>query len=300
MNRGGHLERVARSLFPHAKIKPIAANTRVPQQLVDGRADAVLTDDLEAPHWQAELPPSRAIGPLTRDLKAAWFPIGGESRAREFDRWLLRYEATGGLARLRERHGLADPRTAAALAALLASLDERLSLMPAVARAKHVLGLPIEDRAQEERVQAAVRQACLRAAREFGSEPPVATAIHGFVDALLRAARFVQERELETAAPSDREAARRDLDQRIRPALAFITERVAWLLVAARSAAPSADPAPTREAISKALARHRLPAELEAEIHAALEALLTPLPPATRTSPAPPSQSAPRDTTPSG
>ena len=230
VNRGGHLERVARSLFPQAKVEPIADNTRVPEQLVDGHADAVLTDDLEAPHWQAELPPSRAIGPLTRDLKAAWFPIGGEGLAREFDRWLLRFEATGGLARLRERHGLADPRTAAALPALLASLDERLSLMPAVAHAKRVLGLPIADHAQEERVQAAVRQACLRAAREFRSEPPVAAALHRFVDAQLRAARFVQERELEVAASSDREAARRDLDQRIRPALAFITDRaVQWM-----------------------------------------------------------------------
>ena len=124
----------------------------------------------------------------------------------------------------------------------------------------------------------------------------MAAALHRFVDAQLRAARFVQERELEVAASSDREAARRDLDQRIRPALAFITERVAWLLVAA----PSTAPAPTREAIAKALARHALPAQLEAEIHAALKALFTPPPPARRASPAPPSQSAPRDITPSG
>jgi len=316
VNRGGHLERVARALFPGASIEPIGDNARIAERLFDGRAEAVLTDDLEARHWQAGLPPSRAIGPLTRDLKAAWLPLGREGQARDFDRWLLRFEATGRLAQLRERHGLAAARTAEPRSALLASLDERLSMMPAVVHAKRVLGLPIEDRSQEARVHEAVRQACLRGAREFETEPPPQAVLKRFVDAQLRAARFLQERELADTASmpapavvpttaTERDAARRELDQRIRPALAFVTERVAWLLVAASNSArtapsPSAPVAPTLETVSQALARHALPSELEAEIQTSLEALFTPPPHARRASPTPPARSAPRGITPSG
>jgi len=320
VNRGGHLERVARSLFPRAAIEAIGDNARIAERLFDGRAEAVLTDDLEAPHWQAGHPPSRVIGPLTRDLKAAWLPPGREGLAHDFDRWLLRFETTGALAQLRERHGLSPARTAEPLPALLASLDERLSLMPAVARAKGVLGRPIQDEGQEARVHEAVQQACLRAGRELTTRPPAEASIRRFVDAQLRAARFVQERELATVAsmstPSPatpaaipgampRDAARRELDQRIRPALAFVTERVAWLLVAASKSAgtdpsPRADLPPTRDEVAKALARHALPSELEAEIHASLEALFTPPPSARRAAPTPPARSAPRGITTSG
>jgi chorismate mutase len=294
----------------------------VPRRLADGRADAVVTDDLEAPHWQATLPRTRAIGPLTRDAKAAWFPIGGEALARDFDRWLLRFEADEGLAALRARHGLAETRTAAPIPALLASLDERLSLMPEVARAKGVLARPIEDAAQERRVHDAVRRATERAAAELGVTPPPDTALRRYIETQLRAARLVQERTLAartkelTLSPAstdaDREIARRALDERIRPALGFITERIAWLLVAARtegaeSPVATKRPAPraatSREAVARALDRHALPAALEAEIQAALEALLappiTPASSARESAPAPRARSAPRDTAPS-
>ncbi len=320
VNRGGHLERVARSLFAQAVLETLPDNAAVPRRLAEGRADAVVTDDLEAPHWQTGLAPTRAIGPLTRDAKAAWFPIGGEALARDFDRWLLRFEADGALAALRARHGLAEYRTAAPIPALLTSLDERLSLMPEVARAKGVLARPIEDTAQEARVHEAVRQATRHAATALGVAPPPDTALRRFVDAQLRAARFVQIRTLAARPPdpspapteADREAARRALDEHIRPALGFITERIAWLIVAARSepAASSvraADPvsrAPAiREAVARALDRHALPDALEAEIQGTLEVLitppLTPAPSARGDAPAPPARSAPRDTAPS-
>lgn len=306
VNRGGHLERVARSLFARAVLDSVPDNAAVPRRLAEGRADAVVTDNLEAPHWQAQLPPTRAIGPLTRDQKAAWFPIGSEALARDFDRWLLRFEAEGGLATLRTRHGLDDDRTAAPIPALLASLDERLALMPDVARAKAVLARPVEDAAQEQRVHIAVREATRRAAESLGIAPPDDTILRRVVDAQLRAARFVQERTLATnpsvPAPepsaADREAARRALDTRLRPALGFITERIAWLLVAA-----SPLESPTREAVSQALARHALPIALETEIHAAFAALFTPPlspPESARTAaPTPRARSAPRDTAPS-
>ncbi len=306
VNRGGHLEQVARTLFPHAAIEALPDNAAVPRRLAEGRADAVLTDTLEAPHWQASLPGARAIGPFTRDRKAAWFPVGGEALARDFDRWLLGFEAEDGLAALRARHGLAGTRTAAPRAALLASLDERLSLMSEVARAKAVLARRVEDAAQEERVHAAFREAIARAAAARGAPPPADTAVRRFVEAQLRAARFVQSRTLAaipapTAAPAgeaERAAARRALDDRIRPALAFITERIAGLVVAAR---PGAAPSP--EVVSQALARHALPAALEAELHAALGAVLEPAarpdPSARGRAPAPRARSAPRGRAPS-
>ena len=242
--------------------------------------------------------------------------ISDSSRPSDyFDRWLLRSEQSGELAGLRRRHGLRNARTAEALPALLASLDERLSLMPAVALAKRVLGLPIEDASQEERVHAAARNAVEQAAREFGCEPPPAADLQRFVDAQLRAARFVQERELAeleraTAAtgsvslPSP-ETARKELDARVRPAIASISERIAWLLVASTSsdpedAAPGSAPRATREAVSTALADHALPAEIEAELHASLAALLKPPQRAREASPARPSRAARRDITPSG
>ena len=83
VNAGGHLERTARSLFPEARIVPIPDNGSVLDRLSEPGIDAVVTDSLEAPHWLTLRPGLRAHGPLTRDRKAAWFPIGADAeRAR--------------------------------------------------------------------------------------------------------------------------------------------------------------------------------------------------------------------------
>lgn len=347
VNRGGHLERVARTLFGRGRIEAVDANAEVPARLADGRADAVLTDDLEARLWRQGLPPTRAIGPLTRDRKAAWFPCSREALLQAFDRWLLAAESSGQLARLRHRHGLAEARTAAPLPALLARLDERLALMPAIARAKRTLARPIEDPAQEDRVRAAAQTTAARAAREFGVEPPSEPALRRFVDAQLTAARFVQNRALAGSAdaksvradaPADgssrndeqdaraaarvADIARVELEERLRPAVSFLTDRIVWLAVAstATDRAASADesravdaaPSPTRvsrESVATALSAHALPAELVAEIHSALEALAAqpassraPVTAPRRATPsarAHPARPAPRDTAPS-
>ncbi|MBK7949488.1 MAG: transporter substrate-binding domain-containing protein [Deltaproteobacteria bacterium] len=358
VNRGGHLERVARTTFARARIEAVEGNAAVPARLADGRADAVLTDDLEAPLWQRALPPTRAIGPLTRDRKAAWFPLDQEDLLLAFDRWLLAAEASGELARLRARHGLADSPTAAPLPALLARLDERLALMPGVARAKQALALPIRDPAQEARVHTAARESAARAAREFGVEPPRDSALRRFVDAQLAAARFVQDRERagHARAETDRrveatagtrsndapdadadgdaptsarraEVARAELDERLRPAVAYLMDRSVWLAVAstaerraesangARASDAATPPASvSREAVADALADHALPPELVTELHSALEALeaarpeardpgrrtpVTAPPHATPRARACPARPAPRDTTPS-
>lgn len=303
VNRGGHLEGVARRLFPHARVETVPDNAAVPARLAANRADAVVSDDLEAPHWRSSLPPTRVLGPFTRDLKAAWIPPDRVELVRDLDRWLLANERAGELGRLRRRHGLAATPTAEAIAALLASLDERLSLMPVVALAKHALGRPVEDRAQEERVARATAEAVDAAARELGATPPAAASLRRFVDAQLHAAREIQTREVARLArgePSssglatpDEEAARALLDARVRPAVASISERIAWLLVAARTSAtpngvvpadarasdaPSfqarSTALPTRAAVAEAVARHDLPAAVVDELFASLDALL--------------------------
>ncbi|NNL66384.1 MAG: transporter substrate-binding domain-containing protein, partial [Myxococcales bacterium] len=70
VNQGGHLERVARAHFPRARLLPQPENDAVRRALAEARVDAVVTDTLEAPHWQRSLPGTVRLGPFTRDRKA--------------------------------------------------------------------------------------------------------------------------------------------------------------------------------------------------------------------------------------
>jgi len=300
VNAGGHLERVARRLFPAARIEAVADNDAVLARLdpQPGRpaADAVLTDSLEAPLWLRARGGLQAIGPLTRDRKAAWFPIAREDEARRFDRWLLELEATGELARLRRRHGLAAEATARPTRALLASLDERLSLMTDVARSKQLSGAAVEDPAREERVLGSAGVATREAAERAGRTPPDPAVVDRFFRAQIEAAKWIQRRFLAQADASDgpdgpapfqaiaarRAEGRRELEQRIRPALLFLGDRIAMLVV---ESVHSQDSAPSNEEVSIALARHDLPEGLRREIAESLRALLRD---EIRSAPAPP------------
>jgi cyclohexadienyl dehydratase len=287
VNAGGHLERVARTLFTRARILPVDENEQVLNQLVrDGKSnsiEAVMTDTLEAPVWQARRPGLRAIGPLTHDRKAAWFPKASEADVREFDRWLLRAEATGLLAELRQIHGLPTVRTAGPAKALLASLDERLSLMTGVARAKRILGIAVEDRPREARVLEAAVSAVRRAAARRDETAPSGAAIRQLYRAQIEAAKWIQHdwldsRGLEPTASGATAlaAARADLDDRYRPALIFLGDRTATLVIAtadtiASSNLPPIEPSFAFELVAQALSRHGLP---EAHLHALHDALL--------------------------
>lgn len=333
VNAGGHLERVARSRFPHALVEAIPDNAAVLRRLASGAADGVVTDLVEAPLWQAqwraqwqtlwqgewqgewregpkasaERPvPNRSlhpIGPFTRDHKAGLWRPDRLDLARHFDDWLLAAEAAGRLAELRRRHGLPPERTAEPGAALLARLDERLSLMPAVARTKTTLARPIGDPAREARVLAAARRSVAQAARRAGFPAPGAPAIDELFRAQMEAARWIQLRELDAPtsstaatpltppapAPAPRnappvsadasvgasvdasaDAARTELERLLRPALIRIGDRLAELLVA-WIAEPKA--ALSRERVARALERHVLPAPMIDRLAAALQAL---------------------------
>ncbi len=230
VNRGGHLERVARAHLPRARIQALSPNDAVRKALIEGRADAAITDTLEAPHWQrgTEL---RLLGPFTCDRKAWLLPADAGEEATRLDRWLLAREADGSLGRWRMQHGLeATPATAEPLAALLAALDERLALMPLVAQVKRARGLPIEVPERETRVLDAAVAAVRDAAAATGEAAPDQAAVRALYRAQIEAAKAVQRAT--PAAPSSLAGAVHDLDGELRPALLRIGEKIARLVVA--------------------------------------------------------------------
>src|SRR5262249_30291846 len=155
-----------------------------------GTADAVLTDEVEAPRIAAAIPAAVQQGPFTRDAKAY---LGTDpALVGALDAWLRAREADGVLATLRARWLRAGtPRTAvdSDVDALLAFIDRRLAFMPAVAAAKQRTGTPLEDRAQEARVLANAHDAAVRT----GLAPASITSLFR---SLIRTSRAIQGRVL--------------------------------------------------------------------------------------------------------
>jgi cyclohexadienyl dehydratase len=281
VNSGGHLERVARQLFSRAQIETVSQNEDVLDRLLLGRVTGVVTDTLEAPHWQDRTDtPLRRIGPLTEDRKGALFVPSKSDWARRFDAWLIEAEASGALARLRAGHGLPELRTAQPTAALLASLDERLTLMTAVAHAKSTLGLAIEDRGVEARVLEVALASVEREARDAGSRAPDRDAVQRLFRAQIEAAKWIQRDELRreradvgkrNETQDARERARTELDQALRPALLRIGNRIAALVARLEAGAAVS---PDFEQTQDALARHGLPESHLRELHGALVSLI--------------------------
>jgi cyclohexadienyl dehydratase len=238
VNRGGHLERTARSRFPTARIRPIERNGDVLTELLEGRVRAVVTDTLEAPHWLARATGLRALAPFTADDKAYLVRADRPDLARALDAWLLAREADGTLARLRATHfGRGDwPRTAATEPALEAARRERLALMPLVAEAKRRNGTPVEDPAREQRVLDAAAAGVEHAAHERGVAPPDPAEVRAYFEQQIADAKRVQREVL--ARPPDPGLEPADLALELRPALLRIGDRIAWLLVERGRAAP--------------------------------------------------------------
>ncbi len=259
VNAGGHLERVTRARFARATIIAVPDNRAVPRMIALGTADAIITDTLEAPHWRIANPGLRALPPFTRDHKAYLAPPTQAALIADLDAWLMASERDGSLAKLRltfmgtSGEGMS---TAAPLAALLASLDERLSLMPAVAAHKRAKGLPIEVPAREARVVEAALASVARAADAAGIAAPPAAPVRALFRAQIEAAKDIQRRGAgpESAAPPPF-----DLDGELRPALIRLGDRIARLLVHLPSETIEDDA--LRARTEAALARHRLSPE---------------------------------------
>src|SRR5438128_9800023 len=150
VNAGGHLERLAVRLFPHALLVRTNDNRALGELLATGAADAILTDEAEAD--ALAVPGALRLGPFTRDRKGY---LGRDpALVAELDAWLRAREADGTLAALRARWlGAERARARSAFAsdldALLALRDLRLAFMPAVAAAKRKTGRTDEDTGQD-------------------------------------------------------------------------------------------------------------------------------------------------------
>jgi len=190
----------------------------------------VVTDDFEAPGWLEQAPGHRALGPFSRDRKAYLVRADRPDLARDLDAWLLAREANGTLDELREEHlgSGAAKEIATPLRALLAAMDERLDLMPFVARAKRERGLPVRDPEQEERVLAAATKAARDAAQRAGVLPIPDRWVQALFRAQIDAGAVLQERAL--ARPAAGASRAFDLEGELRPALARIGERIAECL----------------------------------------------------------------------
>lgn len=286
VNRGGHLERVTRARFARAQLHAIPDNAAVLPALLDGSVDAVVTDTLEAPHWQRAAPGTRLLGPFTQDRKAFLVAADREDLARDLDAWLLAREADGTLARLRAQHlgeANARPPTAAPLAALLAALDERLALMPAVAEAKRASGGPVEVPEREARVLDAAVASVRRASTDETTRPLTPEreqAVRALFRAQIEAAKAIQQATL-AEEPSASAGPQPDLDTELRPALIRIGDRIARLVVALP---PGLDPVTVREATQIALQARGLDTNTLDALAAAIVASTTTAP-ATRDEP---------------
>ena len=237
VNAGGHLERVARGLFPDATLRPLSPNAAVREALLAGAVDAAVSDTLEAPGWLEGTSGLHVLGPFTRDWKAYWLPAAASEREHDLDAWLSAREADGSLAALRAHYlpEAARQPGATALVALGAAIEERLSLMPMVAEAKRATGAKVRDPAQEKVVLGVALDSVRDAAERERLVAPADGAVHDFFLALIDAACEVQERTLAGPAPAAAGPPLADPPQELapvlRPALARISERIAWLLV---------------------------------------------------------------------
>ncbi len=229
VNAGGHLERVARLLFPAAELRAIPNNAAVLAALEANEVDAIVTDSAEAVRWGES--PTRPVrfGPFTRDRKA-WLLAGDQTElARQMNAWLVDQEADGTLARLRKAHALPDAgRPALALNALVTAIAERLSLMPAVAESKRLSGAPIQVPEREALVLARAVQDARAAALAAGLPGSEEAAVEAFFGELIAAARSIQEASLAGPAADPEEVP--DLQTELRPALLRIGARVGTLL----------------------------------------------------------------------
>jgi cyclohexadienyl dehydratase len=243
VNAGGHLERVAQEQFQRATVLAVPENGAVIAALESHSVDAVVSDTLEAPVWQARVGDLVMLGPFTRDRKAYLVRADRAELAADLDAWLRARETDGSLEKLRREHlGPDAPATATPLAALVAALDERLALMPWVVAAKRRDSRPIRDPAREKLVLQASATAVADAATRAGVDPLPDSVVRGFFRAQIDAAVEVQLAAGRAAdgagsgsgsgSGSDGATPGPELEKALRPALLRIGEKIAALLVA--------------------------------------------------------------------
>jgi len=223
VNRGGHLERIARERLPHAQIVTFDDNRLVPAALARGEIDAALTNTIEEARWRKQAGADiECVGPFTREYVALYAPKEAATLTADLDDWLIRAETSGQLTRLREGafESTAAERTALVVPALLAATAERLALMPFVAEAKQQSGKPIDDPDQEARVLTLACDQVAKAAKKLSLPAPLDARVRAFFQAQMDAAKAIQRLPREPAAQSYA------LDTELRPAVARVSDRI--------------------------------------------------------------------------
>jgi len=225
VNRGGHLEKLARARFHEARIAPVDDNRSLPDLLGGHRVDAVVTDSLERRNF--ELVDTDVWEVLAHDRKAYWVSPKRPRLVSDLDQWIGARGADGWLET--ERSVWLDdpqrPRLPVDEATLVDHLTQRLLLMPLVAEVKRARAIAVGDPDRE----AALLESARRAAARAGLEPGAYLAL---VRAEIEAAKSIQRAVLAQAAPGDmRTADLPDLRDDIRPAIDRIDRAIRASLV---------------------------------------------------------------------
>ena len=183
VNRGGHLEQVARRKLPRAELVLVDDNRSLPDLLTGGQVAAVVTDTLEI---RSFTPSPRVVRVLQSDRKAYWVRRGESTLLDSMDAWLAGQEATGALAARRARYIDGPESHLSPAEQRLADLvARRLQVMPYVAATKASRTLPVEDPGREQ----LIRDRAMRAARDSGLDVDSYVAL---VEAQFTAAKAVQ------------------------------------------------------------------------------------------------------------
>ncbi|MEY2936734.1 MAG: hypothetical protein RL033_7483 [Pseudomonadota bacterium] len=206
VNRGGVLEKWARSRWPAPQLITVDDNQSLPTLLAAGSVRAIVTDSFELrafarPGWTSQCEPR-----ITR--KVYWIAPGHEALARSVDDWLSthaeRVQAT-------QERWFGERQPLRPLDHLSDLLARRLAFMPLVAGAKAKAGLAIEDLPREQQVL----DATLQSARRRGL--PEAR-VRDFFALQMTLAKAVQRRKSEETTL--------DLAGQLRPALNELGERI--------------------------------------------------------------------------
>lgn len=190
VNPGGTNERFARANLPHAKLVVHPDNVTIFGEIVAGRADLMVTDAVEARLQQKLRPQLCAVHPDTPfdfSEKAYLLPRDWLWKAW-VDQWLRQTMESGSFRRVHDKWiawPWADGAPQGSLNMLLALMDERLKLMPDVARHKWNTQSPIEDLPREK----IIIDALVKDADQIGV--PAAWA-EAFFRAQIEAAKTVQ------------------------------------------------------------------------------------------------------------
>ena len=221
VNAGGHLEKVARVRFPAVSLLTTQHNMTLPDLLGQRKADALLTDSLEAPHFLAAHPQLHALPPIGRDRKAYVLRREDHELHEWVETWLIKREADGFLKDTRTRWlGKEVGQTPLPpMATVLALMDVRLAIMPAVAAYKRDHQLPIEDLQQE----AQVLKKIAALATQNGLDSAVLQTLFRI---LIDMAKQVQHGVLEDKLVTPTWAQGRDLRQELRPTLSQLSKRI--------------------------------------------------------------------------